>query len=108
MEISNLLIGLVGVGSTILGFIISFLTFKRDNNKDLIEEVRKEAKKEANITTKLDSISNGVESMRVDFKVEQEARNKLSERVTRVEETTKRVEESTKQAHKRIDEMEKG
>ncbi|MED4546471.1 hypothetical protein P9262_22975, partial [Lysinibacillus sphaericus] len=50
------------------------------------------------ISTKLDSINNGVENIRVDMKVEQKARMDLSERVTR-------VEESSKQAHKRIDEL---
>ena len=94
MEISNLLIG---VGSTVLGFIISFLTLSRDKEKD----IRSDAEKQATINVKLDTINTGVQSLHTDIKSEQKARAELSERVTR-------VEESTKQAHKRIDEMEKG
>ena len=94
MELSNLLIG---VGSTVLGFVISFLTLSRDKEKD----IRSDAEKQATINVKLDNINTGVQSLHTDIKAEQKARAELSERVTR-------VEESTKQAHRRIDEIEKG
>ena len=90
MEISNLLIG---IGSTMLGFIISFLTLSRDKEKD----IRSDAERQGTINEKLDNINRGVQSLHTDIKAEQKARTSLSERVTR-------VEESTKQAHKRMTE----
>lgn len=93
MEISNLLLG---VGSTVLGFVFSFLTLSRNRDKD----IRSEAEKQATINVKLDNINTGVQSLHTDIKSEQKARAELSERVTR-------VEESAKQAHKRIDEIER-
>lgn len=96
MEI-NLVTAIFGAVGTALGFIISIVTLSRDKNKDL----RADAEKQAMINVKLDTINTGVQSLHTDVKSEQKARAALSERVTR-------VEESTKQAHKRIDEMEKG
>ncbi|MER1959168.1 MAG: hypothetical protein ABS942_17430 [Solibacillus sp.] len=93
MEI-NLVTAVFGAIGTFIGFLITIATFTRNRDKD----VRSGAAEQAIINTKLDTINGGVESLRVDFKVEQKERAALSERVTR-------VEESAKQAHKRIDEM---
>ncbi|MCQ6275744.1 hypothetical protein JMM81_12335 [Bacillus sp. V3B] len=93
MEFQLAIIG--GIG-TVFGIIISILSFNRHRDKD----VKSEASESAVIRTKLDNINSGVESIRIDMKVEQKARVELSERVAR-------VEESSKQAHKRIDEVEK-
>ena len=96
MEIS-LISAVFGALGTFVGFLISVSTFTRNRDKD----VKKDAAEQAIVNTKLDSISNGVDSLRVDFKVEQQARAELTERVTR-------VEESAKQAHKRIDKISGG
>lgn len=93
MEFQLAIIGAIG---TVIGVLISFLTFNRNRDKEL----KMDASKNAVIETKLDNINQGVESIRIDMKVEQKARMDLSERVTR-------VEESSKQAHKRIDSLEK-
>lgn len=93
MEI-NLITAVFGAIGTFIGFIITIATFARNRDKD----VRSGAAEQAIINTKLDTINGGVESLRVDFKVEQKERAVLSERVTR-------VEESARSAHKRIDEM---
>lgn len=94
MEI-NFISAIFGAVGTFIGFLITIATFTRNRDKD----VKNGAAEQAIVNTKLDTISNGVESLRVDFKVEQQARAALSERVTR-------VEESAKQAHHRINKME--
>lgn len=94
MEV-NLFTAIIGALGTIIGFLITVATFTRNRDKD----VKSGAAEQAIVNTKLDNISNGVESLRVDFKVEQQARAELSERVTR-------VEESSKQAHHRINKLE--
>ncbi len=88
------LTAIVGVLSALFGMLFTYLAFLKNRDKD----VQQSAAESAVISTKLDSINNGVENIRVDMKVEQKARMDLSERVTR-------VEESSKQAHKRIDEL---
>lgn len=93
MEI-NLVTAVFGAIGTFIGFIITIATYSRNRDKD----VRSGAAEQATINAKLDVINGGVESLRVDFKLEQKERAALSERVTR-------VEESAKQAHKRIDEL---
>lgn len=83
---------LIGIGCTVFGLLIGVLTFGRNRDKD----VKADAAKTAVIETKLDTISNGVESIRIDIKANEKQMEVLSERVAR-------VEESSKQAHKRID-----
>ncbi|MER2057314.1 MAG: hypothetical protein ABTA16_00740 [Niallia sp.] len=81
---------------TVLGFIIAAMTFGRNRDKD----IRQEAASSAVIGTKLDSISAGVESIRIDMKANEKSINDLSQRMVR-------VEESSKQAHKRLDDIKK-
>lgn len=76
------------------GFIIAFVTLGRNRDKD----IRQEAASSAVIGTKLDAISTGVESIRIDMKANEKSINHLSERMVK-------VEESSKQAHKRIDDL---
>ena len=90
----DLIAAVFGAIGTVIGFLITVLTYTRNRDKD----VKSKAAEQATINTKLDTINGGVESLRVDFKVEQKERAALSERVTR-------VEESAKQAHRRIDEL---
>lgn len=82
----------VGILGALIGILISVLTFSRNRDKD----VKSDASESAVIKTKLDNISSGVESIRIDIKANEKRVSELSERVIR-------VEESTKQAHKRID-----
>ena len=91
MEI-NLITAVFGAIGTVIGFLITIATFTRNRDKD----VQRKAAEQATINTKLDTINGGVESLRVDFKVEQKERAVLAERVVR-------VEESVSSAHKRID-----
>ncbi|MEG0450590.1 MAG: hypothetical protein RR595_12100 [Lysinibacillus sp.] len=94
MEI-NLITAIFGAIGTFIGFLITVATFARNRDKD----VRSSASEQAIINTKLDTISGGVESLRVDFKVEQKERAALSERVAK-------VEGSVSSAHKRLDRLE--
>lgn len=82
----------IGVLCTILGAVLTFLTFNRNRDKD----VKNDASKSAVIETKLDNINRGVESIRIDIKANEMRVSELSERVIR-------VEEISKSAHKRID-----
>lgn len=91
MEI-NLITAVFGAIGTLIGFLITIATFTRNRDKD----VQHKAAEQATINAKLDTINGGVESLRVDFKVEQKERAVLAERVVR-------VEESVSSAHKRID-----
>lgn len=87
----------IGVVIAIASFLIGFLTFSRNRDKD----VKKDATESAIIRTKLDNIGQSVDSIRIDFKASDQRWTALSERVIR-------NEESTKQAHKRLDKLEKG
>jgi septal ring factor EnvC (AmiA/AmiB activator) len=79
----------------ILTFLVGFLTFSRNRDKD----VKSEASHSATIQTKLENIDQGVRSIQIDLKANERRVNELNERVIR-------VEESSKQAHKRLDKFE--
>ncbi|MBS4172140.1 hypothetical protein [Bacillus sp. FJAT-49736] len=82
----------MGLICTVIGLIIGLFTFNRNRDKD----VRSDASESAVIRTKLDNISSGIDSIRIDIKANERRVSELSERVIR-------VEESAKSAHKRID-----
>ncbi|MFD0825869.1 hypothetical protein ACT8ZR_09340 [Neobacillus sp. M.A.Huq-85] len=86
---------LIGIVCTIIGAIVGVLTYNRNRDKD----VRNDAADTAVIRTKLDNISSGIDSIRIDIKANEKRVSELSERVIR-------VEESTKSAHKRLDVLE--
>lgn len=83
---------IVGLICTVIGLIIGLFTFNRNRDKD----VRSDASESAVIRTKLDNISSGIDSIRIDIKANERRVSELSERVIR-------IEESAKSAHKRID-----
>lgn len=83
---------LVGIICTVIGAWIGVATFSRNRDKD----VRMDATESAVVRTKLDSIGQGVDLIRIDMKANEMRVSDLSER-------TIRVEESVRQAHKRID-----
>lgn len=86
----------IGAVSVLFGMLISYLTFMRGRDKD----VRSDATENAKVSTKLDHISQGVDTIRIDLKSNEKHINQVSERVAR-------VEESSKQAHLRINDLEK-
>lgn len=86
----------IGLACTLIGVVISYLTFQR--NKD--NSIRAETKEDAYTKAKLDYISKGVDDIRLDIKAQDRKIADMNERLIR-------VEESTKSAHKRINEIEK-
>lgn len=86
----------LGIAIAIGSFVIGYFTFRKNRDKD----IEKDARNSAKISAKLDHISGGVDSMRVDLKSSEHRISEINDRVIR-------VEESTKQAHKRIDEVNK-
>jgi septal ring factor EnvC (AmiA/AmiB activator) len=86
---------LITVLCTVGAFVVGYLAFKRERDRD----VRTEASDTAVIRTKLDNISSGIDSIRIDIKANEKRVSELSEKVIR-------IEEATKQANKRIDKLE--
>lgn len=87
----------IALACTLLGAVLSFLTFQRNKGRD----IRADTKEGAETKAKLDYISKGVDDIKIDFKVQQREMQELKERVIK-------NEESTKSAHKRIDAIERG
>ena len=85
----------IALACTLLGATLSFLTFQRNNGRD----IRADTREEADTRAKLDYISRGVDDIRVDIKTQDRKINDMNERLIR-------AEESTKSAHKRIDGLE--
>ena len=88
---------LLGAVSTVFGMVITYFTFMRGRDKN----IKTDAQENAKISTKLDHISQGVDTIRIDLKSNEKEINRVAERVTR-------VEESSRSAHKRIDKLERG
>lgn len=84
----------LGIAIAIGSFIIGYFTFRKNRDKD----IEKDARDSARIGAKLDHISGGVDSMRVDLKSSELRILELNDRVIR-------VEESSKSAHRRIDKI---
>lgn len=87
----------LGVLIAVGGFLISYLTYQLNKQK----EVKTDTAQDAQIKAQLDYIGKGVDDIRIDLKANERQIGQLGERVTR-------VEESAKQAHKRLDNLEKG
>ncbi len=85
----------IALACTLLGAVLSFLTFQRNKGHD----IRADTREEAETRTKLDYISKGVDDIRIDFKTQQRDMQELKERVIK-------NEASIKSAHKRIDGLE--
>ena len=85
----------VALACSLLGAIISYLTFQKNTRKDIKLETREETE----TRTKLDYISKGVDDIRIDIKAQQRDIQELKERVIK-------TEESVKAAHRRLDTLE--
>lgn len=85
----------LGVLIAVGGFLISYLTYQLNKQK----EVKTDTAQDAQIKAQLDYIGKGVDDIRIDLKANERQMVQLGERVTR-------VEESSKQAHKRLDKIE--
>jgi len=87
-------IGLISIVSMVFGMIISYMKWRKYNDKD----IKLDAAGNGELRADIGYIKRGVEDIKLDLKAQENRYSELSERVTR-------VEESTKSAHKRIDEI---
>ncbi|MBS4188662.1 hypothetical protein KHA94_00310 [Bacillus sp. FJAT-49705] len=92
----GVLVTAIGLFCTLLGAVITFLTFNRNRDKD----VKSDASRNAVIETKLDNINHSVNTIAVDLKTSER-------RWTETDKEVVRIDESVKSAHKRIDALEK-
>lgn len=90
-----LICSLTSIASAVLGFLISFLTFRKNNKKDDVAE----GQSKGVMASDIGYIKAGVDDLKRETADQRRTVGELGERVTR-------VEESTKQAHKRIDGLE--
>ncbi|WP_338627602.1 hypothetical protein [Clostridium baratii] len=86
---------LVGIGSTLFGVVIGFLGYKRNENRD----IKDDAKKDATTNITLDYISKNIDLLRVDVQTTNKSMLNINDRLIR-------AEESIKSAHHRIDGLE--
>ena len=86
---------LIGIGGTILGLVISYLTFFRNSKKD-----SKDSGKETGaVLTELGYIKSGIDDLKNENREQRKTNIEVITRLTA-------VESSSKQAHKRIDRLE--
>lgn len=85
----------VAIACSLMGATLSYLTFQKNNRRDL----RAETREEVETRTKLDYISKGVDDIRIDIKAHQRDIQELKERLIV-------AEGSVKRAHERIDVLE--
>ena len=70
---------------TLLGAVISFLTFQRNSKKD----IQLETKEQIELKTKLDYISKGVDDIKFNDRIRDEQLKKIDERLIIAEEEIK-------------------
>lgn len=86
-----------GVLIAALSLVVGFMGYSLNKSKTIKED----GQKSAVISTKLDNIERGVESIRIDIRANEKRIGELAEKHVR-------IEESLKSAHKRIDKLEEG
>lgn len=85
---------IIGVVCSVIGVLATLWTINRNKTED----VKRDTKEDAVLSTKLDYISRGVDDIRLDIKAQDKRIADIGNRLIR-------VEESTKSAHHRIDEL---
>lgn len=85
---------LVGILSAITGIVLGIWKNKKDGEKSLKEDTVQNTV----VATKLDTISKGVDDIRIDFKTQ-------AREIQRMQLDQARLDESVKSAHHRIDEL---
>lgn len=97
----NILIGLI---CTILGIILSYLAFRRNERNDIKSDVKDDTKDKVQLNTKIDILLTNNTEIKGEIK---DINNKFDKFKDDFGERLTRVEESTKSAHKRLDILEK-
>ncbi|MFA1818991.1 hypothetical protein ACDX78_02105 [Virgibacillus oceani] len=91
---------LISIGSffiAVIGVLIAYLTYQSKKSTS----TKNDTKESAEVKAGLDYIRKGVDDIRIDLRANEKRIGALGERLTR-------VEESSKQAHKRLDNLDKG
>ena len=86
---------LVGFATGVISFVIGYLTFMKNRDKDN----RSDAHRDAVLEAKMDMVVSGVETIKLDIK-------SSDKRITELSEHLIRTDESVKHAHKRLDKIE--
>lgn len=92
---------------TVLGIVISFLTFQRNNKKD----IQSDTKEFVEVRTQLDYISRGIDDIKFNDRIRDEQLKNLNERLIIVESETKilfKRFERLDESYRVRDELERG
>lgn len=93
-------IPIISIVFTIIGGVIGYFAFRRNQNNDLKKDTQEDTKSKVELNTKLDLLLSNNAELKSSFK---EMDKKLDDFKDNVNERLTRVEESCKQAHKRLD-----
>lgn len=93
-------IPIISIVFTIIGGVIGYFAFRRNQNNDLKKDTQEDTKSKVELNTKLDILLSNNAELKNSFK---EMDKKLDDFKDNVNERLTRVEESCKQAHKRLD-----
>lgn len=99
MKIEHI-IPIISIVFTIIGGVIGYFAFRRNQNNDLKKDTQEDTKSKVELNTKLDILLSNNAELKNSFK---EMDKKLDDFKDNVNERLTRVEESCKQAHKRLD-----
>lgn len=91
----------IGLICTIMGIIISYVTFYLNQKKEIKKDTRESAERNIRLELKLDNIYNNLSEIRLDQKDISKVLNRLNEKVALLEQTLT-------DAQKRIEKLEQG
>ena len=91
----------IGLIFTIMGIIISYVTFYLNQKKEIKKDTRESAERNIRLELKLDNIYNNLSEIRLDQKDISKVLNRLNEKVAL-------LEQALTDAQKRIEKLEQG
>lgn len=91
----------IGLICTIMGIIISYVTFYLNQKKEIKKDTRESAERNIRLELKLDNIYNNLSEIRLDQKDISKVLNRLNEKVSL-------LEQALTNAQKRIEKLEQG
>lgn len=91
----------IGLICTIMGIIISYVTFYLNQKKEIKKDTRESAERNIRLELKLDNIYNNLSEIRLDQKDISKVLNRLNEKVAL-------LEQALTEAQKRIEKLEQG
>lgn len=91
----------IGLICTIMGIIISYVTFYLNQKKEIKKDTKESAERNIRLELKLDNIYNNLSEIRLDQKDISKVLNRLNEKVAL-------LEQALTNAQKRIEKLEQG